>query len=293
MHSREKIIITGSNGLLGTQCLSELASEYDVVAIVKEEPTYKISDVTYIQLDLTDSNFISKLPDDADHILHFAQSTHYKNFPEKALDIFDVNIRSTALLLEYGRKVKIKNFIFTSSGGIYGSGGKTYNERDRISIDSHLGYYLNSKICAEGLVHNYSSFFETKVVRPFFIYGPRQSNSMLIPRLINNVKNSIPITLQGDVGIQINPIHVKDAAFIIKGLLQVDGSLTINAAGTEVLSIKDIACIIAEHTNLEPIFEQVEGTPKCLVGDIELLTKLNLSPKISFQSGVRELLDEE
>ena len=46
------------------------------------------------------------------------------------------------------------------------------------------------------------------IIRPFFIYGPKQDKNMFIPRLFDNILNGREIFLSGEEGIIINPIYV-------------------------------------------------------------------------------------
>ena len=62
--------------------------------------------------------------------------------------------------------------------------------------------------------------FESFIItRPFFIYGTNQKKHMLIPRLIQNIKNSNEIILTSNEGIKINPIHVKDASMVYSKMI--------------------------------------------------------------------------
>ena len=73
-------------------------------------------------LDLSQNWSTDKLPRDFDVIIHLAQSSKFRNFPENALDVFNVNINTTAKLLDFAKNNSISKFIYTSSGGIYKKG---------------------------------------------------------------------------------------------------------------------------------------------------------------------------
>ena len=54
-----------------------------------------------------------------------------------------------------------------------------------------------TKAYGETLVHKYTAFFLTTVLRPFFVYGVAQHPQMLIPRLLRSVQDGQPIRLAG------------------------------------------------------------------------------------------------
>jgi nucleoside-diphosphate-sugar epimerase len=58
---------------------------------------------------------------------------------------------------------------------------------------------------SEIIAENYAPYMNIVILRFFFVYGPRQNTTMLIPRLIRSIKEGNPIILQGSNGIRINP----------------------------------------------------------------------------------------
>ena len=285
-----KILITGANGLLGSRVAGYLSKEHEVYAIVRKIPDVKIHDVKYHVVDFSRNWSFYGLPDQVDTIIHLAQSDNFRNFPEKALDIFLVNVDSTARLLEYARLVKASKFIYASSGGVYGCGNTEFDENSPLGLHDELGYYLGSKLCGEILVQNYTSCFNVIALRLFFVYGPKQNRSMLIPRLIDNIKSKQKIYLNGPDGIKINPIHVNDAAESLVKSLNLNSSYKINIAGFEVLSIKQIATIIGSKLGVEPFFEINELKQKNLIANIDLMKDMLISPSIPFTDGVECLI---
>jgi nucleoside-diphosphate-sugar epimerase len=122
------------------------------------------------------------------------------------------------------------------------------------------------------------------------MYGAGQRRTMLIPRLIDSVRNASPISLQGEDGIRINPIHVSDAFIAVKALLKQSGSYTINIAGPSILSLKQIAEMIGDELKIKPTFNYSKGEPTHLIGDISVMKELLHEPKILFRNSIKDLV---
>lgn len=288
-----KILVTGAHGLLGhefIELISSSSSGHHVHAVVRDLPEERVASVQYHALDLSENFECKKLPTDIDVVYHLAQSSLFRGFPGTALDIFNVNIHSTALLLDYAYKTGVKRFVYASSGGVYGSGGLAFDENAVINPKQDLGYYLGSKLCSEILCQNYSSHMDVTILRFFFLYGARQKRSMLLPRLVDSVRDGKTVYLQGDEGISINPIHVKDAVKCLEKILLSKGSQTINIAGDRTYSLKSICSIIAGHTGVEPVYEYSDQAPQDLLADISLLKEKLYEPQILLEDGIKDLL---
>ena len=275
------ILLTGVNGLLGNSLASLLVKKnHNVYGIARDEKYEKIKKVIYIKLDFSKRWSFKDLPNKLDTVIHLAQSNQFRNFPDEAGDVFKVNIESTARLLDFCYKSGVKKFIYTSSGGVYGNSKRPFSEKESIITPGELGYYLGSKASSETLIESYSSYFTTIILRPFFIYGPRQNRSMLVPRMIDNIANGNPIFLQGRNGIRINPIFVDDAALSVYKSIQIKKSEIYNIGGPQILSIRQIAEGISSHLKKEPKFQKVPGPALDLISDITKMKKELHSPKI-------------
>ncbi len=245
----------------------------------------------HLPIDLSQQWDIDLLPKQMDAIIHLAQSEHYRDFPEYAEDTFYTNVASTARLLEYARLNGTKTFVLSSTGGISGQSNNGFNHTENSKTNDNLGFYFGTKLCSEVLARSYAPYMNIIILRFFFVYGPGQKQTMLIPRLIKSVKDRIPIVLNGPSGIRLNPVHVKDAVESIKKAVQLNQSKTINIGGPEVISIKKIAETIAVLVNKPPIFSmQKESVPQDLIADIESMSMHLAPPTLRFFEGIKSLI---
>lgn len=286
----KKILVTGAGGLIGRCACESLAGKYEVNAVVRSEPAEPLPLVRYHALDLSSNWTVDQLPDQVDVVIHLAQSSHFREFPVRARDIFSVNVDATAKLLCYAREAGAKKFILASSGGVYGAGAGSFSENSPIGAHERLGFYLGSKLCAEVLAQNYAELFDVSILRFFFVYGSGQKRSMLMPRLVDSVHNGRAIQLQGKQGIRINPIHVIDAVSALEASIQLEGSHTFNVAGNKVMSLREITDIIAELVGRQAVYEISDSEPQHLHANIDAMSSLLYSPTIEITVGLKELV---
>lgn len=286
----KNIIVTGAGGLIGSELVRRLKDNYTVFAVSRSKPADS-EGVNFIPLDLSSEWHFGQLPPQAEAVFHLAQSEHFREFPKKTADVFEVNTGSTVKLLDYALQAGVKKFVYASSGGIYGFGDHGFSEAQEIVAHGDLGFYLGTKLCSEILVENYSKYFDVIIARFFFVYGGQQKRSMLIPRLVDNILKGNPITLQGEEGLKTNPIHVTDACEALVHCLSVNGSHKINIAGPEVLSLKQIATIIGRKAGKHVVLhQQPNSTANHLIADIGKMKKLLCEPKVTFEEGVKDFL---
>jgi nucleoside-diphosphate-sugar epimerase len=288
--SNRTLVVTGANGLLGRALLGSLTDCYDIRAVVHTAPLDPVPKVRYHVVDLSSEWNFDELPAKADIIVHLAQSAQFRNFPNGCMDVFKVNIASTARLLDYAHKVNAEKFIFASSGGVYGNSSNSLKENSPIAPPGQLGYYLGSKMCGEILVQSYASVFQVVVLRPFFIFGKGQNRAMLIPRLMDNVSADRPIMLQGQNGIRINPVHVQDASEAIMAALSLEQSATFNIAGPDVLSIREICEGMGRFLGKKPIFQTQFGDPQDLIGNNAAMCRQLIQPQYRLLNSLNDVL---
>lgn len=273
-----RIILTGAGGLLGSH-LAPLLRGKGAEVISVGRPGF----------DLSRPIARSALPDQADAVICLAQSRRFREFPEGADDMFNVNVGSVAVMLDHAVSIGATTFVLASTGGVYALSSTLIGESAPLS--EPMGYYPASKRAAELLALSYASHLNIVILRYFFIYGTGQDRQMLVPRLVDSVRDERPILLQGEEGIRINPIHASDAARATAAAAALDRSVTVNIAGPEALSLRAMAESIGRSTRCEPRFEIQWGEQgRNLVADISLMSELLGPPTIRFESGIADLI---
>ena len=287
----KKVIVTGAGGLLGAHVVTLLAGSADVVATGHTAPDLGGPNVASLALDLSRPLDRSRLPERVDAVIHLAQSSRFREFPEAAGDIFEVNTARVVDLLDYARRAGATNFVYASTGGVYGGGPEPLAEdAPAPPAGETLGFYPASKRAAEILAEAFAGELHVAVLRYFFIYGPGQKRSMLVPRLVDSVREGRAVTLQGETGLRCNPVHAADAARATVAAAGLGRSATVNVAGPEILSLREMSEAIGRKVGREPVFDIQPGQPRHLIADISRMESILAPPTRRFEDGVADLL---
>jgi nucleoside-diphosphate-sugar epimerase len=229
-----------------------------------------------------------QLPDEIDAVLHIAQSRRHRDFPQGAVDVIAVNLMATARLLDYCRRAGGKTFIYASSGAVNTPGPAPITE-DEVPTPTSL--YAISKRSGEQILEQFRACMRAHALRYFFIYGPKQ-RGMMVPGIIDRVSSGGEVRLAGCDGIKVNPVYVEDAADATVAALELDRSSTINIAGPETVTIRQIAELIGSELQKRPRFISVPEEPD-LVGSTGRMRKLLIAPATSPAEGLRRTLSED
>jgi UDP-glucose 4-epimerase len=285
--STQSILLTGATGLIGGHLVPALDDYSPLLYLGRSAHAHRPS--AFVPTDLSTDWDTAILPPKIDNIVYLAQSDYFRDFPDKAKDIFAVNTSSVLKLLEYARQAGVQRFIYASSGGVYGPSNTALNEESHLALRDNLGFYLSTKLCSEALLENYAAYMQIIILRFFFVYGPGQRKDMLIPRLIQRVHQELPLLLQGEDGLSLNPIYVVDAVSAIKHALQLTGSHKINIGGPDVLNLRQLGCEIAKQLGKKPIFKLENQEQSHLIADITRMKELLGSPITSFSKGLSNM----
>ncbi|WP_161595140.1 NAD-dependent epimerase/dehydratase family protein [Mariprofundus erugo] len=284
------IVLTGGTGLLGSHLLPMLADKAHVWAIGQGSPE-ETENVSWVKCDLAGdlSCLREQLPERVDAVIHLAQSQFFRDFPAKADHIFHVNVASTQALLQIASERGCQHFVNASTGGVYDAADAPFIEGKAHVTGRGLAMYPASKLCSELLVNAYAGLFSVVNLRFFFIYGKGQSDSMLMPRLVNSVYQGAPITLQGENGLSLNPVHASDAAKAVIAALSLDGAHAINVAGRDIVTLRQIGEWIGSNLGVAPKFDcRAEQKAPNMVADIEQMSRHLLSPEIACHHGIAD-----
>ena len=292
----EKVLVTGANGLIGSAVTRKLLDLGYFVYATHHTNSLSVShqNLTYIQADLGSSNSITNWPT-VDYVVHLAQSMKFRDFPEFASEVYNVNTRSTFDLLCHASATDVKRFVFASTGGVYATSDTQIIETSPIRSLHDIDFYYGTKLAGEALVSSFQSEFPVTILRPFFVFGPGQNETMLIPRLIMAINDGRPITLSGEQGISINPIFSEDAAAAIAGSLNREPSNILNICGTQIVSLHELCRMIGDMVGVNPTFTYSEKKPNLIANHLkcsELVGRNSTALELGIEKTVHFLLNK-
>jgi UDP-glucose 4-epimerase len=282
-----RALLTGGTGFTGRSLLRALAARGDTVYALcrpdgaSPEPLEGIE--TIVQ-DLV-APLGDELPREIDAVVHLAQSRRYREFPAGAGDVFEVNANATVRLLQWAREAGAGAFVYASSGAVYAPGPEPAHESDVVSPGN---FYAASKRCGELACEQFRGQLNVHVLRFFFIYGPGQEN-MFLPGLVGRVRGKEEVALAGDDGIRMNPVYVDDAVRAIIGALEAPESMTLNVAGPDVVSLRELSELLGELLGREPRYAIGDSRPD-VVASIDALRHAGLGPDVSVEEGLRRTI---
>lgn len=279
-----KVLVTGGTGFTGRRLVQSLSERGDTVyAIHRPGGTAPdaLDGVEPIAQDLA-APLGAAMPDAVDAVVHLAQSRRYREFPAGATDVFEVNAAATARLLDWAHTAGAESFVYASSGAVYAPGPEAVDES---ATPAPGNFYAASKRCGELAVEHFRGLLRAHALRFFFIYGPGQE-AMFIPGVVERIRRGEEVTLAGEDGIRVNPVYVDDAVRAITGVLDATESMTLNVAGPDAVSLRELGEEAGRLLDTAPRFSVRDGGSD-VIASIVRLSEAGLEPRVSFGEGLR------
>lgn len=245
---RMKILVTGSNGLLGQHLIKKLTENaaYQVIATGRGEnrvPHLITGIHTYVPLDITDGiavdNMIKNLQPEV--IIHAAAMTQPDPCELNPVACWNINVTATRFLLSAAENTGAR-FIYLSTDFIFNGEAGPYIETD---TPDPVNYYGSSKLAAEKAVRE--SNIRWAIVRTVLVYGNILvgNRSNVVSWVKENLENNKPIKVVSDQW--RTPTYVEDLAKGIVLVLEKNATGIYHISGDEGMSPFDMATAVADH----------------------------------------------
>ncbi len=205
-----KIFVTGGAGFIGSHLTERLIAEGHQVHIfdnlhrnaIKYSTILEHPDVQFTQGDILDKEHLKLSMQGAEIVFHMAAIagvSNYYNFPAKTLK---VNLIGTYNVLECMVELGIKRIFDMSTSETFGTDAVEVDEDSyqRIGPPQDKRWcYAGSKIGGEQLIFRYSEEYgwDSTIIRPFNIYGPRQIGEGAIANFCKNVLEHTNLRIEG------------------------------------------------------------------------------------------------
>ena len=187
----EKILITGGAGYIGSHVTEQLIKIKKKIVILDNLKTgYKIllnKKAKFIKGNISDTKLLKKIIDNNNitTIIHFAGLIDVIESEKYKKKYYSNNIVGTLNLLKIIKNSTVKNFIFSSSAGVYGNIKKAAKETMKTKP---INYYAFTKLKCEILIKKYSKMynFNYAILRYFNVAGASESGKIGITNTKNN-----------------------------------------------------------------------------------------------------------
>ena len=207
-------IVTGGCGFIGSNFVNYLCNVTDERVHVLDKMTYaansgnillknyKNNRVTVNQCDLANNTW--SVDDvlkrgDVKAIFHFAAESHVDNSISGPQIFIDANVTGTFNILQKAKEYDVPRFVHISTDEVYGTLGIDDPSFEETKILEPNNVYSASKASADLIVRSFNKTYglDTVTTRCCNNYGPRQHKEKLVPKVIHNALNVIPIPVYG------------------------------------------------------------------------------------------------
>jgi len=263
-----RIFVTGAAGFVGSHVVDALlTSGHEVTAMVRYSSNpnvWRLQDsinrgeqskrLRLVFGDIEDRDWLEREFTNHEIIIHLAALISIPHSYIAPNSHFKVNTNGTINVLEAARKKEVKRVIVTSTSEVYGSAQlDKMPESHPISPQSP---YAASKAASDLLVKAYFDSFNLPVVilRPFNVFGPKQSTRAVIPTIINQLLKGDGKLALGDISTSREFNYVKETANAFVSAIsarEIEGKV-INIGNSVELQIRELLDIMCEIANSYP-----------------------------------------
>jgi dTDP-4-dehydrorhamnose reductase len=245
-----KVLITGTNGLVGQQLLKRLLVPgiYELIA-VSRGPNRTIVQQGYVyeEADLLDAVRVHDIISlhRPDIIVHSAAMTQADLCETNPVLCWNTNVTATRFLLHAALQCGA-HFIFLSTDFVFSGEDGPYKEDD---LCEPVNYYGSSKLAAERSVMHYEGAWS--IIRTVLVYGnsddPGRSN--ILTWAYHSLKQGKPIKVVND---QLRtPTYVDDLTKGIELLIAKKAMGIFHISGKEQLTPYEIAIAVADKSGFD------------------------------------------
>lgn len=250
MLRKKKILLTGSNGLLGQKLIKVLATNdaFELVATSRGDNRCSlVSGYTYYSLDISDKNNIEELFQIVrpDVVIHAAAMTNVDACEDDHVTCLKMNVDAVNYLLQASEKHKI-HFIHLSTDFIFNGTHGPLSEEEK---PDPVSFYGHSKLQGESLVQQ--STCKWAIVRTVLVYGVvnGMSRSNIVLWAKDALERGKSITVVDD---QFRtPTLAEDLAVGCMLIAEKGATGIFHISGKDFMSVYDLVLRVADFWKLD------------------------------------------
>lgn len=288
-----KILVTGGCGYVGSVLVPKLLRDGHTVSVIDSQwfgnflAPHENLVVKKLQVaDISESDLKG-----VDSVIHLANIANDPSVDLNPVLSWEVNALHTTQLLELCKRSKIRQFMYASSGSVYG-----VKTEERVTEDLSLvpiSAYNKTKMVTERVCLSYQADFDVYCIRPATVCGtsPRMRFDVVVNMFVLQAFQNGEITVLG--GDQVRPnIHIEDMARVYQHFLNSENieSGCYNA-GFENLLVSEIAKQVAQIFDCK-ITTKKSNDPRSYRQDSSKLLGTGFVPHMTVQNAISTIADE-
>ncbi len=252
-----KILITGSNGLLGQKLVTLLANKEGITLLATSKGANRINNTNgyqYQSLDITNELEVAAIFNTfkPDTIINTAAMTNVDSCESLQKECWELNVTAVEYLIKYSEKHQA-HLIHLSTDFIFDGKNGPYKETDQANP---LSYYGKSKLAAEKLVQQANT--KWSIVRTIIVYGVAEnmSRSNIVLWAKQALEKGDPLTIVDD---QFrSPTLAEDLAMGCWLIAEKQATGVFHLSGKDLMSIIELVYRVAnfygyDKSNVQPI----------------------------------------
>lgn len=302
-----KLLVTGGAGFIGSAFVRHVLSHRsDIQVVTLDKLTYagnleNLAPVAgdsrhrFVNADICDTEKVSSVlaGTGVEAIVHFAAESHVDRSILSPACAIDTNVRGTATLLDAARAARVERFLHVSTDEVYGDIDEPF-EADETYPLKPSSPYAASKAASDLLALAYVRTYQLPVIvtRASNNYGPYQFPEKLIPLMISNALDRVPLPVYGD-GLQVRDwLYVDDHCRALLAVLERGrvGEVYNVAGACHLTNIEVISRVLDIVGAPDSLITRVTDRPGhdrryALRGD-KIARDTGFVPEVSFEDGL-------
>jgi nucleoside-diphosphate-sugar epimerase len=205
-----RYVITGGAGFIGSHLAERLAGQAGLVLFDNlRRDSLRYTDlaarpgITFVAGDIRDRDAVARLVEGADAVVHLAAIAGVSSYYAEPETTLRVNIEGTAAVVDAVVAAGVPRLVYVSTSEVHGPLAHDVDEESPCAIgpsSDRRWVYATSKLAGEHLVlrGGETHGFAATVLRPFNVYGPRQTGEGAIRNFCVAALTGAPLEVYGD-----------------------------------------------------------------------------------------------
>ena len=300
-----RCLVTGGAGFIGSHLVERLLHDGHAVTVIDNLSTGRLANLAHLdaafaerlrvhQADITDIDAIRRWFDGIDWVFHLAALADIVPSIQRPLDYHRANVDGTIAVLEASRHAGVRRVLYAASSSCYGL-PDVVPTPETADIRPMYPYALTKNL-GEQYVLRWQDIYKlpTVALRLFNVYGPRSRTSgtygAVFGVFLAQKLAGMPFTIVGDGTQRRDFTFVTDVVdAFVKAAASTLSGMALNVGSGHSYPVNRLVELLGGPVTYVP---KRPGEPDCTLADTtRIRTLLGWEPKVSFDEGVRIMLD--